>query len=244
VNYKGDAMRLLFATILPLLLLACSSPQTEFYRDNTGGKNLRDPQEFVQAEGIDVKYGDNAQEETIKYMESGLVMVGYSSFNAGSLASNADGALNQAKKIGASMCVVYKPKHTETLQGSVSTFIPVFRGGYAISAPIAMRQYDYLITFWMKDAKKDPLGIRFADLSSEDKEKMQSNRGVKILAILRGSPAYIADLLRNDFIKKFNNVEVEDSEHLTRLIQQNQRKDVVIVVRRSGESKTFLLALS
>ena len=137
-------MKLLFATILPLISLACKSPQAEFYHDNTGGKNLRNPQEFVQVDGIDVKYGDNAQEETIKYMESGLVMVGYSSFSAGNISSNADGALNHAKRIGASMCVVYKPKHTETLQGSVSTFIPVFRGGYAISAPIAVRQYDYL----------------------------------------------------------------------------------------------------
>lgn len=237
-------MKSLIFLVALIACVGCRNPYVDYYRDISGGKNLHDPNQFEQPNGFDLKHGLNPQEDEIRFMEDGFVMVGYSSFNGGNISNIDSGAVEQAVKVGASFCVVYNPKLTGSMQGSNSVYVPGRYASFAVTTPVQINRYDYLVTYWMKPKMKYVLGVRYVDLSSEEKAKYQTNKGVKIMAVVKGTPAYRADLLRGDIVKRIAGVEVEDIAHAAKILQENTGKTVPVIVRRGEELQTFDVSLN
>lgn len=111
-----------------------------------------------------------------------------------------------------------------TVYGTKTTYIPY-----------SQNRYDYLATYWIR-MKKPILGAYANDLSSEMREKIGSNKGVIISAVVRQSPAFMADILRGDIIKKVNDLEIIDAVTFHESLPQFAGQTVSIEIFRDGKN--------
>jgi len=76
-----------------------------------------------------------------------------------------------------------------TTYGSKTTYIPY-----------TVHRSDYLATYWIK--MKPPIfGTHIKDLTPEIRQQIGSNKGMLVYAVIKGSPAFEADILKGDVLK-------------------------------------------
>jgi C-terminal processing protease CtpA/Prc len=101
-------------------------------------------------------------------------------------------------------------------------------------------RFDQAASFWVK--KKPPrLGIVFRDLTQEEKQRNQRNRGAVVFAIVKGSPAFLADVLRGDLVTALGNDDVIDQSSYTQLLDKYSDQDVELHFFRNGRQYSKLL---
>jgi len=118
---------------------------------------------------------------------------------------------------------VYSGSATATTYGSRTTYIP-----YNIN------RYDYLASYWIK-MKPPVLGVFFNDLTPEIRKQIGSNKGVIVEVVVKGSPAFSADLLKGDIIKKVNDTEVLDTKFLMDFLPAHAGEKVSFYIIRDGK---------
>ena len=246
--------------LLPLLFVfsGCANPYSKFYTDLTGGTNiLENPNIILPTDKPNLIQGSNVESDGRRMLENGHLLIGQSSFNAASV--NQDLAIQHAKKVHADTVIVYS-QYTNTLSGSMPLTVPDTQtsyhsgsiygsgGGFASYSgssmtygtrttymPYNIKRYDYYASFWVK-AKPMSLGIHFDNLTDELRKKVESNKGVYVVAVVINSPAFNADLLNGDIIRKVNNIEVADSSQLANLINENKGQQIELEIFRDGKT--------
>ncbi len=257
-------IRNILTVLLALFLSGCANPYQEYFTDTTHGRNIlaasyiipppKQPQLFR---------GTNQDEDTQKMLEGGYFLIGYSQFNTSEV-SNAY-ALDFAKKIHAAQVVVYS-RYTNTVTEMVPTIIPqtttietVHDGGRhrdrpSVSTttitefdttyvPTAVNRYDYYATYWVQ-GKPPILGIRPRDLSADERQQLGTNKGIVVLAVVAGSPAFKADIFKGDIVTKVNDQEVIDSKGLFHIIVPLQGQTVTLTILRNGQALSKQVFLS
>ncbi len=246
--------------LLPLLFIfsSCANPYSNFYTDLTGGVDiLENPNIIVPTDKPNLIQGSNIENDGIRMLENGYLLIGESSFNAGNAHQNM--AIEHAKKVHADTVIVYS-QYTNTLSGSMPLTVPNTQtsyhsgniygsgGGFANYSgssttygtsttymPYHIRRYGYYATFWIK-AKPLSLGIRFDNLTDELRRKVESNKGVCIFVVVKDSPAFNADLLNGDIIRKCNNIEVVNASHFIDLLAENKGQQIELEIFRNGKT--------
>ncbi len=89
-------------------------------------------------------------------------------------------------------------------------------------------------TYWVK-VKPGLLGALPINLPPEVRQKIGSNKGVLVIAVVKQSPAFSADILRGDIIKKVNNIEIIDLKQCIETMVPNAKKKVTITLLRDGK---------
>jgi hypothetical protein len=89
-------------------------------------------------------------------------------------------------------------------------------------------------TYWVK-RKGLLLGAVPIDLPPELRQKIGSNKGVLVVSVTNKTPAFSADILQGDIIKKINNIEILDKKHFLETVIQNANKKVNIALLRDGK---------
>lgn len=245
------------------LLQGCATPFAQFYYDQTGGADLSKLPSVVLPTGEPQVYRGNDQEQdALKMFEDNYNLVGYSSFNAGNVDEN--GAVTQAKKVNASVVILYS-KYTGSVSGSLPLTLPDTQtsstslygsaygsGGYASYSgtaytttygskttyiPYTVHRSDYLATYWIK--MKPPIfGTHIRDLTPEIKQQIGSNKGVLIYAVIKGSPAFEADILKGDVLRKIGDVSVYDQESFQRALSDYESKETNVTILRGEKEIT------
>lgn len=222
------------------LSIGCRNPYLDFYKEVRPQGEVRDPAIFLPAEGLTIREGSNPEEESRKMLEEGFLPIGYSSFNGGEASEMM--LREQAVKVGASHVIVYR-KQTASMQGSANYFMPSL--GMSLSVPQEHRRFDHLAQYFgLQNPKRVRLGIFYADLTPEMKTKIQSNKGVFITAVIKGSPAYRVDLLRWDIIRTVNDIPVDDKNHFSSLLTQSSGQMVTLGLVRGEETKRIDVQLN
>jgi len=253
-----------FKRFLPILLSSlcvfsgCINPYGQFYTDYTGGVNvLENPNIIAPTDKPKLIQGSNIENDETRMLEDGYSLIGVSSFNAANV--NQNSATEQAKKVHADTVIVYS-QYTETVSGSMPLTVPNTQttyhsgniygsgGGFAnysgtsttygtqtTYVPYNIRRYDYLATYWVKH-NLPRLGIYFEDLTDELRKKVESNKGVYIIAVMKDSPAFNADLLKDDIIRKLNNTEIIDKKHFANLIAENKGQRIELEIFRNEKT--------
>jgi S1-C subfamily serine protease len=206
----------------------------------------------------------------VAMLEKNYVLLGYSSFNGpGSRASQ---VLSHATSIGAAAAVVYS-KYSNTVSGTVPLVLPsqpttsvssvqgsvAGTGGYATysgtattttyggttayNLPYRIDRFDQFATFWAK-GRPPILGVFGRDLSSEERAELERNGGVAIVAVMQGSAAFRANLLRGDIVLALNGVQVQDQQQFFGLLEPLAGTEVSLEIYRSGDRKTVALRLA
>ncbi|MCY1257596.1 peptidase Do [compost metagenome] len=73
------------------------------------------------------------------------------------------------------------------------------------------------------------------DLTPQQRASLQTNKGVTVNAIQKGTPAYDADLLKGDVLKSIGGLDVTDVRGMQQLLQKFAGQEVKIDFLRDGK---------
>ena len=253
------------------LTMGCANPYQKFYTDQLGGKRLADFPNVEPHVGEPALYTtDNMERDVRAMMENGFATVGYSYFNSGPV--DTGGAVAQGKSVGASVVIV-QSRYTHTVTGSIpytvqnpNETVTTFsqgsingRGGYAnysgtslttvpggsttYQMPYSVQRSDYVATYWVK-RKPLILGIIVSDLPDGVRQKLQTNRGVLVLIIVTGSPAFKADVLKGDVITGIGNDSVDDKRSFLENAMKYVGKQTTLKIIREGRKMEITVTLN
>jgi PDZ domain len=221
------------------VLAGCATPFADFYNDQTNGQDPATAQGVIlPADAPRLVRGGNPDEDALRMAEDGYALLGSSAFNARTVDER--GAIAQGEKVHASVVILYS-KYTGTV--SVSGPMPIAlpepktspsygtRAGYI---PYAVRRPDYLATYWIKLAPPT-FGISADDLTLEASRQLGSHKGMLVHAVVKGSPAHDANILRNDIITSIGGLPVYDDESFVTAVDANPGKEVEVVINRDRQ---------
>ena len=243
--------------MLVVIISGRANPYTKFYTDWTKDITLQNIEPLVGDPQL--TRGTDQKKDFENMAENGYVMLGYSSFSGADV--DEEDAIKQAKKINASKAIVYKT-YTNSVSGTTRITTPttqtsrtnlsgsVYGGaGYAAYSgtgttttygsrttyvPYTIDRYDYFASYWAR-AKKFRLGTYVTDLDADKRAEIKSNKGVVISAVVKGSPAYNADIFKGDILKKIGDVDIYDTEKYTQAIDKYEGRKTEIEIYRGGE---------
>lgn len=256
--------KLFLIPLIILLLVGCTNPYVKYYQDRTGGIDImKSPRVIVPTGNPQLFRGGDPDVDYFRMLEDGFGLIGISSFNAGNNV-NVNAALEQATKVHASVALIYS-KYTHTLSGSVPWTMPDTQtstttlsgnvmgpGGtasYSGSAysttygtrttyiPYSVSRFDYFASYWIK-LKPPVFGVNVQELSAELKQKIGSNKGVVVIAVVKGSPAFAADILRGDILKQIGNHEILDPKIFGEATSRYAGEKVTVKFLRDGKEFT------
>jgi hypothetical protein len=182
----------------------------------------------------------------------GYVLIGKSLFN-GPIEGRA-AAIKKARDVGAEI-IVLDVKYTNTNQGAIpittqqtttSTTrgnVSVYGGGGPVNGtysdttttfspqtsyiPYSVNNYDQQALFFARQATPC-VGILIGELADEDRRSIGSNKGARVLAVRRYSPAYNSDIIVGDLILSIDGQTISPDFRLRRDVSS------VLGVRRGG----------
>lgn len=260
-------MRRLILALILVIAAGCvmPNPYANFYRDLTGGRGVMGNDDIIPPDGDPkIVYGTSPRDDTKRMQENGYVAIGYSSFNA-SQATEWQ-ALQQGRCVHADTVILYQ-NYTETLSGvdpitfpqteTINTDFSATGGGGTLQGNAVqtrtayhttykthhVRRYDFVASYWVK-GKPRAFGARLRDLTDVERKQLGSNKGAVVTLVIRGSPAFNADIIPGDILKRVGDHEVLDDIQIGVLFQQYRGKAVVITVVRDGNTLTKTVELN
>ncbi len=182
---------------------------------------------------------NHKEDDDISMLESGYDMIGSSGFTAGDVP--AEQALEYAKKIKADTVLVYsKYGSAKTAISKMQMIKEAAKVGKELSEKDLQDEptnYKYYASYWAK-LPAPLLGvhvIKLAKKESQDAEKATEFEGLKVIAVIKDSPAAKAGLLRGDTLLKLAGNKLNKPEELSAMVRQHQGKEVELEFERNGE---------
>lgn len=234
-------LRLLLIGITAFLIQGCA-PFSKHYYDKTGGADITTVPWAVITDGEPkLLRGNKRENDTQKMLEDGYAQVGYSSFNAGNV--NENGAIAQAKKVHASVVIIYSA-YTNTESGALPLTLP--NGAYGTTTtyhPYHVRRSDYFATYWIK-LKQAIFGVHLEDLTTELRREIGSNKGMLIRAVIKDSPAFQADIFRGDVLRRIGEIEIYNDEKFSEALTRYEGQTVITIIYRNGDPMVKIMPLN
>jgi membrane-associated protease RseP (regulator of RpoE activity) len=249
-----------------LVLSSCQKPYSQYYHDISHGADISKYIEVTTEPKLFT--GNDVKTDVIQMIENNYVLLGYSSFYGRKF--NENQAIDQAKKVKASMVIVYT-KYRDTISGYAPLILPDIKtsltnvtasaygsSGYATGygtgtttsygtqtmyIPYNIDRFDQGATYWAKRNKLPILGAFPNDLSPDLKRSIGSNKGILVIAVIKQSPAYQADIINGDILKKINNNDIDMSNYQS-ILRENAGKKVTISIIRNGKEITKEILLN
>jgi S1-C subfamily serine protease len=177
----------------------------------------------------------DAKADVMAMETAGYELVGYSAFNGKESGQKA--VAKEAKKVGATD-VVYFEKYTDTQNaGAIGNTSFSRWGAFSFVTPMSVRRYDQLALYFRK-ALRQGIGIYPRALSNDEKSEIGSNKGLTIVAVVNGSPAFMSDILPGDIITSLGHHPVWDSDSFQAAINGVKGTTAEVTLFRSGQPLT------
>jgi hypothetical protein len=231
--------------ILLGLMLTVSCNLQAFAADNLYEKNYKAQNTgglvSLQANPDTKMYVSNHKDkDNISMLENGYDMMGTTGFEAGEVP--AEQALQHGKAIKADAVLVYtKYAAAMTAASKIDTYKEAAKanGGEIDEKDVVEDdvKYKYFASYWAK-LPAPLLGvhvIKLARSADEENQQKQLLKGLNVLAVVKGSPAEAAGIMRGDMLLKINNTELNKAEELAKVVRQHQGKQVEVEYERDGE---------
>lgn len=189
--------------------------------------------------------GQDQLEDYQRLLEEGYDMLGYSSFEAGDVAP--DLLTEQAKKLHADLALVYV-KRSGQVPPSVKLDQAKSRAQSDKINPDAPRGelrnfdkefYNYFASYWIK-LPMPVLGVHV----KQDREAGFPEKGLEVIAVIKGSPAAAAGLQQGDTLLRLGDVELSKPELLTQAAQRYAGQQTEIVFSRLGNEQRQTVTLN
>ena len=227
--------------LLGLLLLAGlhtgAFAAENLYEQNYRAQNTSNLASLQAAPDTKIYVSNHKDDDNISMLENGYDMMGTSAFEAGDVAPEL--ALQHAKSIKADTVLIYKKYGSAKTSASKIQMIKeaAKKGGGEIDAEDLIEeptQYKYFASYWAK-LPSPLLGVHVIKLKKAgEAEEPAAEKGLKVLAVIRGSPAAKAGLMRGDMLLKINDTALDKPEELPILVRQLQGQNAAIEYERDG----------
>ena len=183
-------------------------------------------------------YSGDPEVDNLRAAEAGYIPIGFSEFYGPPATMAKREALAQARRLGASL-VLIRPQYRRAGFGAA----PWNRSTPTRPSAVPALN-DTMATFWVRaDTSKLRFGAQTVELTQAQREALKRSAGVLVTVVVRGTPAYDAQILRGDVILKVDGENVMDprgfESQLTRF--QGQRVDLEIL--RDGVPRTVSVPL-
>jgi S1-C subfamily serine protease len=93
-------------------------------------------------------------------------------------------------------------------------------------------RYDYGAIYFIK--RKYELGTNGRDLTDAERQQFQTNRGVYVMSVVSGTPAFNSDVLPGDVILAING-QPSDIKGYSEMLQALRGQTVELSIARSGQ---------
>jgi hypothetical protein len=113
---------------------------------------------------------------------------------------------------------------TSTTYGSATTWVP-----YSVD------RYSQTVGFFRKLTRPPVVGFRLVRPSDEERSRAGTNQVARVSAVMRGTPAFYADILRGDLLLKFGDTQVSDPNGLGPVVQRYAGLEVEMLLMRGSE---------
>jgi hypothetical protein len=169
-----------------------------------------------------------------EYMDTRTGVVPYTVANPPVVSTvNASGTVN-AYGSGGYATGNYNSTGTITTPGGYST--------YAI--PYSVNRNTFYASYWVRrDVTKIQLGVQYVPLGDELRRKLERNSGVVIAIVVRGTPAFNANILEGDVVLRLNGADVVDAPGFTSQLVQLAGQTVTLDIIRGDQPRTISVAL-
>jgi len=260
---SGDGMtrkRLCVIILLTLSVSGCGgNPFTQHYKP-TGYQQSKDTAvPSVDLPQVIMTDDRNKEEKTI--FEQGYLPIGVSRWEGPQV--NPDLALEQAKMVGAEIVAV-EAKYLRTQSGAMPLRLPSTThsttnfnvgGQYGTAStstsgtqtqyiPYNVDRFNYVASFWIKRKAQPVFGVIVANLELDDKRVIDRNKGVKVTAMVRNSPAFDAGIFEEDIVIRINSDEISDKDNFVAVIKKYAGQKVEIALFRNGKERIIPVQLN
>lgn len=127
-----------------------------------------------------------------------------------------------------------------------STSTVAVPGGYSTySIPYSVTRNDFFASYWARRSpEKMRLGVNPVPLPDEVRSRLQRNTGVFVPIVIRGTPAFSANVLEGDVIVKINGTDVVDPKGFTDQLTQFAGQAVDLSIIRGSEPISIHVTLN
>ncbi len=187
---------------------------------------------------------NHKEDDNISMLEDGYDMMGSSGFEAGDVAPEL--ALQHAKSIKADVVLVYsKYGSAKTAHSKIELIKEAAKTGKALTEKEVAEEptsYQYYASYWAK-TPMPTLGVHIIKLipkaQQAENEPTTEVKGLKVIAVIKNSPAALAGLVRGDRLIKINNLSLDKPEDLSNAVRTLKGKLVEIrYIRDDAELTT------
>lgn len=227
----------------------------KFYTPSPGAdvsKIVADPRlEHPKGPAVIFASTGNIAGDNVAMGERGYLWIGASNFYGPAQVQTKEMLLEQAAAVHADAVVLFT-QYRDTLSGvrtltfvtppTTTTSVAAASSGYSAAAaassattpgsvstsqiPYSIDRNNAVATYWVKlDKSRQRLGALTDALSDDLRHKLQRNTGIIVNAVIDGTPAFRANVLKGDIILKINGEDVIDvasfqKDQLTRFADQ------------------------
>ena len=229
--------------LLALMLLGVLSTGVlaaeNLYEKNYKAQNTSNLTSLQPSPETKMYVSNHKDEDNISMLENGYDMMGSSGFEAGGVAPEL--ALQHAKAIKADTVLVYsKYGSAKTAVSKIQLIREAAKKNGGEIDPKDLEtdstQYQYYASYWAK-LPAPLLGVHIIKLVPKQMgdDIAEEVKGLKILVVIKDSPAAKAGLVRGDVLLKIANAELNKPEELSGVVRQFQGQKVAIEYERDGK---------
>ena len=245
VQSKKVAAKFMLVSLLAMgtLLVATKlfAADTNLYEKNYKAQNTGNLISLQANPDTKMYVSNHKDEDNISMLESGYDLIGSSGFEGSDVLPEL--ALQHAKAIKADTVLIYKKYGSAKNSASKLELIreAAKKGGEIDDKDLKEEpiQYKYYASYWAK-LPAPLLGVHIIKLASRDSETEQivEKKGLKVLAVIKDSPAAKAGLVRGDVLTKIADVELNKPDELSSVVRKFQGQNVLIEYARNDVKAT------
>ncbi len=237
---------------LGALLFATQSHAAELnlYAKNYKEQNSNHLKSLVANPETKMYVSNHKEDDNISMLENGYDMIGSSGFDGAAVP--VEGALIQGQAVKADTVLVYsKYATTKTTSSKMQLVKEAAKKGGEIEAKDLVdepTQHQYYASYWAK-LPMPLLGVHIIKLKqkSRDDDEVRVSKdepGLKIIAVIKASPADTAHIVKGDVLLKVGDVELVKPDDLFAAVQRYAGQVVEVKVAREDATMSITVALN
>lgn len=233
-------MKKMLAVALLTLSLQTVQAAENLYAKHYKEQNGRGLKSLVAEPNTKMYVSNHSDEDNIDMLERGYDMMGSTGFEAASIMP--DMALEHGKSIKADVVLVYsKYANKKSSLSKLETIKEAAKTTGEVDAELleeGEERYQYYASYWAK-LPMPLLGLHVIKLTlKNDTGELEAEDGLKVLAVIKGSPAARAHIHRGDVLIKIGDIDLKKPEALSMAVHKYQGQTVDVVYSRDGQPTT------
>jgi len=192
---------------------------------------------------------NHKEDDNISMLENGYDMIGSSSFEGAAVP--VEGALELGRAIKADTVLVYsKYAPTKTAISKIQLVKEAAKHGGEIEAKDFVDEptrHKYYASYWAK-LPMPILGVHVIKLkqktNDDEVEKSKVEPGLKVIAVIKSSPAAISNIFKDDVLLSIGDVALDKPDDLFTAVQRYAGQTIMLKVGRNGTLMNIDVALN